>query len=142
MSSFRPGPSSLGVRRQMQLQRQKDTVPELKLRRALHARGFRFRVNYPPLAGLRRRADIAFTRQRVAVFVDGCFWHGCTRHKSIPKYNRDWWKKKIEANQRRDRDTEERLRKAGWSAIRVWEHEPVEKAVARVVHILKRVGDG
>lgn len=136
MSSYRPAAASLGVRRQMRLQRQKDTLPEMKLRRALHALGFRFRVNVQPLSGVRRRADIVFARQRVAIFVDGCFWHGCRRHKSAPRNNGDWWCQKIDANRRRDRDTDERLQKAGWTVVRVWEHEPVEKAVTQVRRIM------
>jgi len=84
------------------------------------------------LPGLQRRADLAFTRRRVAVFVDGCFWHGCTEHRTIPKSNDTWWRDKIEQNRKRDTDTGERLRAAGWTVVRVWEHVPVPDAVELV----------
>jgi DNA mismatch endonuclease, patch repair protein len=120
----------------MQSQRQRDTQPELALRRALHARGWRFRVDIPPLAGLRRRADIVFTRQRVAVYVDGCFWHGCPTHGTTPKSNTAWWVAKIRANVERDHDTDRRLRTARWSTVRVWEHASADEAVQLVEQTL------
>ena len=103
--------------------RGRDTAAERRLRSELHRRGRRFRVDFSPLVGSRRRADIVFTRRRLAVFVDGCFWHGCPRHGTWPKHNADWWRAKIEMNQRRDRDTDRQLMNAGWRVIRVWEHE-------------------
>jgi DNA mismatch endonuclease (patch repair protein) len=113
----------------MQATRRRDTPAELALRRELHARGFRYRVDYPPLENIRRRADIVFTRAKVAVFCDGCWWHGCPQHRTWPKANAEWWREKIDANQRRDRDTDTRLAAAGWIVVRVWEHEdPVEAA--------------
>lgn len=113
----------------MQATRRRDTPAELALRRELHARGFRYRVDYPPLENIRRRADIVFTRAKVAVFCDGCWWHGCPEHRTWPKANAEWWREKIDANQRRDRDTDTRLAAAGWIVVRVWEHEdPVEAA--------------
>lgn len=121
----------------MQATRRRDTPAELALRRELHARGFRYRVDYPPLENIRRRADIVFTRAKVAVFVDGCFWHGCPEHGTWPKQNADWWREKIEANRRRDTDTDERLTVNGWLSIRVWAHEkPVDAAerIAGIVH--------
>jgi DNA mismatch endonuclease (patch repair protein) len=81
---------------------------------------------------LRRRGDIVFTRARVAVFVDGCFWHGCAEHGTWPKQNAEWWRAKITANRNRDRDTDRRLRDAGWAVIRVWEHEAAPTAADRV----------
>ena len=81
---------------------------------------------------MRRRADIAFTRARVAVFVDGCFWHGCPKHMTWPKANAAWWKEKIETNERRDRDTDRRLRSDGWRVLRFWEHESTARAAAAV----------
>lgn len=113
----------------MQLQASRDTGPERELRSALHRTGLRFRVHVRPLAGVRREADIVFPKARVAVFVDGCFWHGCPEHASWPKANAHWWREKIEANRRRDADTDERLRAAGWMVIRMWTHEdPVAKS--------------
>lgn len=108
--------------------RRRDTSAELALRCELHRRGLRYRVDYPPLPGLKRRADIVFTRQRVAIFCDGCFWHGCPDHATWPRNNAAWWRKKIEANKRRDADTDARLADAGWIVFRVWEHEDQKRA--------------
>jgi DNA mismatch endonuclease (patch repair protein) len=120
----------------MQSQPQRDTAPELALRSALHKSGLRFRVDYK-LPEMRRRADIAFPSARVAVFVDGCFWHGCPRHGTAPKANAAWWAEKIARNAERDRDTDARLRDAGWKSVRVWEHEPVDLAVTLVSRALQ-----
>jgi len=111
----------------MKSQRQRDTAAELALRSELHRRGLRFRVHFP-LPQFRRRADIAFPRLRIAVFVDGCFWHGCPEHGTWPKQNAQWWRTKIEGNRRRDTDTDEKLRELGWTPIRLWEHDPPEPA--------------
>jgi DNA mismatch endonuclease (patch repair protein) len=108
---------------------QRDTAAELRLRAELHRRGLRYRVDFAPAKGVRRRADVVFTRRKLAVFVDGCFWHGCPEHATWPKHNGDWWREKLEANQRRDRDTDRRLEQLGWAVVRVWEHEdPIEAA--------------
>src|SRR5512132_850639 len=93
--------SSEAVRRVMQANRPRDTAPEWAVRRAVHALGLRYRVSVRPEPTIRRTADLVFTRARVAVFIDGCFWHGCPEHASWPKANADWWRAKIEANQRR-----------------------------------------
>ncbi len=111
----------------MTSQRRRDTSPERELRRELHARGLRFRVDYPIPVG-RRKADIVFPRRRIAVFVDGCFWHGCPVHASWPKNNAAWWRAKLERNRARDADTTARLMEAGWRVFRVWEHEDVATA--------------
>ena len=109
--------------------KRRDTVPELALRRELHRRGLRYRVDHP-LPGLRRRrADVLFGRAKVAVFVDGCFWHGCPVHSTTPKANRRWWIDKIAANKARDRDTDDHLEQLGWLVLRFWEHEnPIASA--------------
>lgn len=107
----------------MRANRSRDTKPELAVRRILHARGLRYRVAYRPLADVRRTADLAFTRQKLAVFIDGCFWHSCPEHFWAPKTNTEYWQPKIAANARRDADTTERLTQAGWTVLRVWEHE-------------------
>lgn len=115
---------------------QRDTSAEMRIRRRLHGMGFRYRVDFPILERPRRRADLAFTRARVAVFVDGCFWHGCPEHGTWPKSNVEFWREKIESNRRRDQDTNERLEAAGWVVIRIWEHEDPIKAselIAKVV---------
>lgn len=121
----------------MQATRRRDTPGELALRRELHRRALRYRVDYPPLKGLRRRADIVFTRARVAVFCDGCWWHGCPEHRTWPKANAEWWREKIDANQRRDRDTDARLAAAGWVVVRVWEHESPDEAAERVAEAVR-----
>lgn len=127
-----PTASSPEARRRMQANRRRDTKPELALRRLLHARGRRFRVDYPPLPGLRRRADLVFTRKMVAVYVDGCWWHSCPMHGTTAKANATFWARKLAANQQRDRDTDRRLSEAGWAVVRVWEHESAEEAADRV----------
>lgn len=130
--------TSESKRRAMQAQRVRDTTPELALRRELHRRGLRYRVDYPVLP--RRKADIVFTKARVAVFVDGCFWHGCPEHGTWPKNNAEWWRAKIEANRARDADTDERLRAEGWKVIRVWEHEEPAAAAERVTALASECG--
>ncbi|MFM1725155.1 MULTISPECIES: very short patch repair endonuclease [Rhodococcus] len=116
----------------MRAQRRRDTAPEVALRRELHRRGARFFVDRPPLRGLRRRADLVFPRKRVAVYVDGCFWHSCPQHATSPKNNAQWWADKLAANVVRDRDTDTRLAAAGWRVVRIWEHENPAEAADRV----------
>jgi DNA mismatch endonuclease (patch repair protein) len=95
--------------------------------------GFRYRIHRPIVAGTRRRVDISFGPAKVAVFVDGCFWHGCPRHGShVPKVNQDYWVEKIMKNKARDRDTDRKLRAAGWQIIRVWEHQDPDQAARRI----------
>lgn len=122
----------------MQRQARRDTTAELALRRELWRRGLRYRVEAAPLPGLRRRADIVFSRAQVAVYVDGCFWHSCPEHATVPKANRHWWIAKLEANVARDRDTDARLRAAGWEVIRVWEHEAVTEATDRIEEAVRQ----
>jgi DNA mismatch endonuclease, patch repair protein len=98
----------------------------------MHRLGLRYRVHARPLKGLRREADILFLSARVAVFVDSCFWHSCPQHRTWPVANAAWWRAKLEANRRRDRNTDERLAAAGWAVIRVWEHEDPVEAAARI----------
>lgn len=131
--------SSLGRRRNMQANRRRDTVPELAVRRLLHARGYRYRVDFALLPGLRRSADIVFTRSRVSIFIDGCFWHGCPNHgRSSFAHNVDYWPAKIAGNMARDADTNSRLTAAGWTVLRFWEHEPAESVVAQIVEAVGR----
>jgi DNA mismatch endonuclease (patch repair protein) len=113
--------------------RQTGTKPEIALRKELHKRGLRYRVNFEVLHKPRRVADIAFTSLSIAVFVDGCFWHGCPLHATWPKQNAEFWRKKIAANQLRDDDTNHRLRELGWTTIRIWSHETVHEAALRVL---------
>ena len=111
----------------------RDTKPEVLLRSELHRWGLRYRVQVKVPGNRRRTIDIAFTRVNLAVYVDGCFWHGCPDHHVRPKANSDWWRWKVERNQQRDRDTDRELREAGWDVLRVWEHEPPGEAADRVV---------
>ena len=123
-----PGDSSA----RMSAQATRDTGPEVALRSELHSRGLRFRIHRRPVGRLRREADLIFPRERVAVFVDGCFWHGCPKHATWPQRNSEFWRAKIEGNQRRDRETDEMLKQEGWLSVRVWEHEHVREAADRL----------
>jgi DNA mismatch endonuclease (patch repair protein) len=128
--------SSATVRSRMQRQARRDTRPELQLRRSLHALGLRYRVNYTVPGMSRRTIDIAFTRARVAVFVDGCFWHACPEHATWPRANGEWWEEKLRQNVRRDRETDAHLRNLGWVVVRVWEHAEAHDALGDVVDAL------
>lgn len=116
----------------MRANRGRDTGPELAVRRALHAMGLRYRVDHPLPFDRRRRADIAFTRAKVAVFIDGCFWHGCPEHRTTPRTNSRFWSEKLERNRARDLDTTERLAAAGWVVMRFWEHEDPRRVALQV----------
>ena len=121
----------------MRANRRSDTKPELALRRALHRRGYRFRKDYRlDLEGARVRPDIAFTARRVAVFVDGCFWHACPDHGSKPAANVWYWEPKLRRNVERDRAADAALAAAGWDVVRIWEHAPLEAAVMAVLAAL------
>lgn len=113
--------------------RRSGTKPEIALRKELHQRGARFRVQVKVPGNNRRTIDIAFTRARLAVLVDGCFWHGCPEHGTSPRANSEWWRWKLARNQARDADTDRLLGEAGWCSLRLWEHEPVETAAERVL---------
>lgn len=134
--NVKPTASSAEARRRMQAVRQRDTASERELRSALHRLGLRYRLQRILLPGSRRRADFVFIAARVAVFVDGCFWHSCPIHGTTPKANRKWWMAKLDANQRRDRDTNEALSRIGWIVIRIWEHENVDEAAARIASVV------
>ncbi len=111
----------------------RDTRPELALRRLLHGSGHRFRVDLLIEAcGVKVRPDIVFTRRRVAVFIDGCFWHSCPKHGNQPNSNVGYWLPKLQRNQERDSRVTAALEAAGWKVLRIWEHEPVEEAASRV----------
>lgn len=131
-----PTPSSTGASRRMRACGPRDTAPERALKSALHRRGFRFETDVKPLVGLNRRVDILFRSPKVAVFVDGCFWHGCSDHGTQAKANAEFWQEKIAKNRGRDIDTTERLTAAGWKVIRVWEHEDAENAAQRITDAL------
>ncbi len=121
----------------MRSQRERDTGIERALRSELHARGLRYRLHKRLLKGTRREADLVFGPAKVAVFVDGCFWHGCPEHATWPKRNAEFWRSKIEGNVARDRDTDARLAAEGWTVLRVWEHEDAADAAERVARAVK-----
>ena len=124
----------------MSRQRTRDTEPELVLRRELHRRGLRYRVEYPVPVNPRRSIDIAFVGIRLADCVDGCFWHGCPAHATWPMTNSQWWRDKIEANRNRDQDTDRLLREHGWESLRLWEHEVATAADrVQVAHTRRRL---
>lgn len=121
----------------MRANRRRDTRPELALRSELHRRGLRFRVDFAPVQGLRCRPDVVFTRARVAVFVDGCFWHSCPVHGTRPTANGAWWAAKLDGNRARDRWNDAALAAEGWHVIRIWEHERPEEGADWVETFLR-----
>lgn len=134
----RPSPVLPETARRMSRTAQRDNPRERALRSELHRRGLRFRLHRRLLVGSRRTVDIAFPASRTAVFVDGCFWHGCPEHGTWPKSNAEWWRAKIAANIARDRDTDRKLADAGWTVLRVWEHEDVGAAADRIEVVVRR----
>ena len=120
---------------------QRDTRPELALRSELHRRGLRFRVDRTVVPKVRTRADVIFTRARVAVFVDGCFWHACPEHQTWPQANKEWWRRKLDNNVARDRRNNAALEAEGWKVIRVWEHEMPSIAADRIEDAVKSRGE-
>ena len=141
MTSFNvpphPGASSVALSKRMSKAKRRDTAPEMLLRRELHRRGRRFRVVMKVPGNNRRTIDIAFPRQKFAVFVDGCFWHGCPDHGTSPNANSAWWQQKLEANAARDRDTDRLLHESGWTVLRIWEHVSAGEAADRVEALLR-----
>jgi DNA mismatch endonuclease, patch repair protein len=121
----------------MQQQGREQTACELAVRSAVHARGLRYRLHQRPEKELRRQADLVFRRARVAVFVDGCFWHGCPAHGAIPRTNSKWWENKIRRTQQRDRETDDILGQVGWLVIRIWEHEEPVDAAMRIENAVR-----
>lgn len=130
----KPTATSAVVSAQMRAQRVVDTEAELSVRRTLYSAGLRYRKHYPVPGRPRRSIDIAFPGKRIAVFIDGCFWHGCEIHRTVPKSNREWWQAKLEENQRRDRDTTKVLGEHGWTVLRFWEHDAASEVLAAVAN--------
>jgi DNA mismatch endonuclease (patch repair protein) len=133
-----PSPSSEAALKRMKAAKPRDTAPEKALRSALHKKGLRFRIDVKPIKELNRKADIVFRAAKVAIFVDGCFWHGCPIHGTHAKANAEFWDQKIKQNQERDIDTARQLKAAGWTVIRVWEHEDPEGAAQEIYNIVTK----
>ncbi|GAA1004395.1 DNA mismatch repair protein Vsr [Streptomyces sp. F-3] len=129
-------PSSAAVSARMSRQGSRDTAPEIAVRRLLHAAGLRYRVNVPVPGMPRRTIDIAFGKYKVAIFMDGCFWHGCPEHATHPKANSEWWRRKLDRNMSRDIETTGHLTEAGWTVLRFWEHEDPLKVALRVQEVV------
>lgn len=135
-------PSSITVSARMSRQSPHATAAETAVRRLLHAAGLRYRVNYPVPHMPRRRIDIAFTKTKIAVIVDGCFWHGCPEHATQPKENVEWWQAKLAKNMARDVETTHHLTAEGWTVLRFWEHDPPEYVAERVAAGVAERRDG
>ena len=131
-----PPASSESARERMRRTRRRDTKPELALRSELHRLGLRYYVDRAVTTS-KTRADVIFPRARVAVYVDGCFWHGCPTHGTLPKANREWWTSKLAANTRRDQHTNRELSEAGWVVLRFWEHHDPVAAARQVQAVVK-----
>ncbi|WP_432095951.1 very short patch repair endonuclease [Streptomyces sp. bgisy100] len=129
--------SSAARRRNMQAIRSRDTKPEWLIRQLVHAQGLRYRVSAKPLRDLRRTADMVFRPAKVAVFIDGCYWHGCPEHYVSPKTNPGYWSDKVTRNVTRDRDTDHRLTEAGWLVLRFWEHESPDECALTISSIVR-----
>ncbi|MDG9704957.1 very short patch repair endonuclease [Streptomyces sp. DH37] len=131
-----PAPSSPGVSARMSRQANRDTSPEIAVRRLLYAAGYRYRLHRPVPGMPRRTIDIAFPGTKVAVFLDGCFWHGCPEHATHPRANREWWRQKLDRNISRDLETTERLLGEGWAVLRFWEHESPDTVADRIAQVV------
>ncbi|WUS97156.1 very short patch repair endonuclease [Streptomyces sp. NBC_00708] len=146
MSTARP--SSPAVSARMSRQASRDTAPEVAVRKLLHASGYRYRLNERVPHMSRRTIDIAFTRAKVAVFLDGCFWHGCPEHATQPKSNAEWWRQKLDRNMARDAETTAHLVAEGWTVLRFWEHQAPVQVAEKVAEVVdqeksaKRTGRG
>ena len=142
MAKYQSWASSDASRAVMRANRRRDTSPELAVRSAVHALGLRYRVDSKPLSDLNRRADLVFATAKVAVFVDGCYWHGCAEHGTQAKTNAEYWELKIRRNKARDAETDARLAEAGWTVVRVWEHEEVSEVAERIESVVRKRGSG
>ena len=133
----RPPSSSIEASQRMKRVRQRDTGLEIALRRELHRAGLRFRIQRQVLASIRRKADVVFPTAKVAIFVDGCFWHACPLHATWPKANADWWREKLTSNVHRDRETDAAFFSAGWRCVRVWGHEDPVTAAMTILALVR-----
>jgi len=124
----------------MRANRRRDTAPELKVRRLLHAAGLRYRVDARPILSMRYRADIIFSKRRIAIFIDGCFWHRCPLHGTLPRSNAEYWGPKLARNVSRDIDVSKALHNAGWTVLRFWEHDDPAGVAAKIVRAWNDAG--
>ncbi|MEV8345517.1 very short patch repair endonuclease [Streptomyces niveus] len=131
--------STAARRRNMQAIRSRDTKPERLIRRLVHAQGLRYRVAAKPIPDLRRTADLVFRPVKVAVFIDGCYWHGCPDHYVAPRTNSGYWSGKVAGNISRDRDTDQQLSEAGWTVLRFWEHESPGDCALKITTTVRRL---
>lgn len=138
---MKPKPSSPAASKRLQVTRQNDTSAEAAIRAQLRRLGVRFRVNTYADISVKTKPDIILRDHKVAVFVDGCFWHGCPKHATWPRANRQWWRAKIEGNIRRDLRNRARLRRVGWAVLRAWEHENAETAVKRILKTVRSINE-
>lgn len=129
--------SSAARRRNMQAIKSRDTKPERLIRQLVHASGLRYRVAAKPLPNLRRTADMVFRPAKVAVFIDGCYWHGCPEHYVAPRTNPGYWSDKVARNVARDRDTDQQLKAAGWIVLRFWEHQESDRCAVEIVDTVR-----
>jgi DNA mismatch endonuclease (patch repair protein) len=133
-----PTPPPSSSTSSMRSNKRRDTGPEMRLRRALHASGYRYRVDMAVnVPGRRVRADVVFTRPKLAVFIDGCFWHSCPQHGRMPSDPTGYWHAKLQRNVERDRAIDIALRAADWKVLRIWEHVPVDKALTQVTDAIR-----
>ena len=132
-----PSASTPAVASRMSRQASRDTAQELDVRRLLHAGGLRYRVHVPVPGMPRRTSDIAFGGLRIAVFLDGCFWHGCPRHATSPRANAEWWRTKLDRNRARDQETTEHLAAVGWTVLRFWEHEAPDDIARQIAELVR-----
>lgn len=131
-----PKSRSIAVRNVMRANRGVDTGPEVRLRSLVHRAGLRYAIDVRPESDINRRADLVFRDTKVAVFVNGCFWHGCPKHYSSPKSNMRYWSEKVRRNRERDIETRFLLKHRGWRVLVFWEHQPAESCSARVVSVV------
>lgn len=132
-----PLPPTDSVRRRMTSTRRRDTPAELALRRALHGRGLRYRVDMDLRPATKGRPDVVFISPRIAIFVDGCFWHRCPEHGTAPTTNSAWWEEKLTRNVERDRRHDQELQDAGWRVVHIWEHEDPREAADRIETLVR-----
>jgi len=131
-----PKSRSVAVRNVMRANRGVDTGPEIRLRSLVHKAGLRYAIDVRPEADINRRADLVFRAAKVAVFVNGCFWHGCPKHYSSPKSNKRYWSEKVRRNRARDVETRFLLKRRGWRVLVFWEHQPAQSCSERVVSVV------